>query len=657
VLCLFGLDYFSTLGYQPSIAYESAGPLAPLASLVVAGVTLLCALPIYFHVAGRSPHGQGAIGLLERLIPGWIGKLLILVLLGFAATDFIFTRTLSVADAAVHLTNNPSARWQAILDFLFNAGDRARPLLLWPLDQLWNRQMVVTLVLLILGFIFWAYFRRGFTKKVIRLSIVVVALYMTLNAVVIGAGCYYLATHRTLVEGWSNQVATGDWHLAQGFHVGNDWITIAILCILLFPKMALGLSGFEMSMLIMPMVRGDESDDPNLPRGRIKNTRKLLVTAAGVMSLYLVGASFVTALLIPGQALESGGPATNRALAYLAHGGNLSDGGSASAICPLFGEAFGTLYDISTIVILCLAGASVTIGLRDLVPPYLHRLGMQLDWANAVGAILYVFNLIKICVTLVFHADVSAQRGALATSILALLTAASAAALIDQRFERARLVLRPRSWWFLVTTGIFALATAAVIVAKPDGIQIALWSIVATLLLSMVSRALRSTEMRFSGFAFANPDSRFLWDSMKLLEFPVLVPHRPGHRPLAAKEELIRRRHRLGPEVPIVFIEIYLGDPSEFHHLPEMEVIEETGRFIIRIRRATSIAHAIVAVGLELSKAGEPPEIHFGWSDERPLAANINFVLFGEGNIPWMVHEIIRRAESRRERRPRTIVG
>src|ERR1700732_3878106 len=85
VLCLIGLDYFSTLAYQPSIAFESAGTAAPLATVVVVLVTLLGAVPVYWYVAGRSPHGQGAIGLLERSVHGWFGKLLIVILLGFAA--------------------------------------------------------------------------------------------------------------------------------------------------------------------------------------------------------------------------------------------------------------------------------------------------------------------------------------------------------------------------------------------------------------------------------------------------------------------------------------------------------------------------------------------------------------------------------------------
>src|SRR5436853_5725966 len=83
VLCLVGLDYFSSLAYLPSIAFEAADALAPLAVTAVVAVTLLLAVPVYCYVLGRSPHGQGATGLLESLVRGWFGKALILGLLGF----------------------------------------------------------------------------------------------------------------------------------------------------------------------------------------------------------------------------------------------------------------------------------------------------------------------------------------------------------------------------------------------------------------------------------------------------------------------------------------------------------------------------------------------------------------------------------------------
>src|ERR1700722_13022616 len=110
VLCLLGLDYFSTLAYQPSLTFELTGRLGPLATALVVLLTLLGALPVYCYLAARSPRGEGSLGLLERLVRGWRGKTLMLVLLGFAATDFTMLKAISLADALVHLLRNDMLR-------------------------------------------------------------------------------------------------------------------------------------------------------------------------------------------------------------------------------------------------------------------------------------------------------------------------------------------------------------------------------------------------------------------------------------------------------------------------------------------------------------------------------------------------------------------
>ena len=385
---------------------------------------------------------------------------------------------------------------------------------------------------------------------------------------------------------------------------------------------------------------------------------KFLMTAALLMSVYLLGSVLVTSILIPADALSPGGSASHRALAYLAHGGLLEGAGTAVDINPLFGEIFGTIYDLSTVLILSLAGASVAMGLRGLVPQYLSRLGMELQWAHNIGAILHLFNAINLLVIIFFRASLEAQRGAYVTSVLVLLSSAALATVLDLRLREG--VARRRILWqiplplvsvpFLVTAGV-------TMYNNPDGWIISLWFVLAIVVTSLFSRIVRSTELRFQGFEFQDETSRALWEKLKSLSFPILVPHRPGRRSLILKEEDIRRVHRLAPEIPVVFVEAELGDASDFFQCPRLAAKQEEGRIVLRVTQCVSIAHVIAAVGLELSKTEHLPEIHFGWSDEGSIAANLKFLLFGEGNIPWLVRELIRRAEPDPKRQPRIIVG
>jgi hypothetical protein len=652
-MCLTGVDYFSTLGYQPSIAFDNAGMLAPLATVVLVAVTLFGALPVYLHVAERSPHGHGSISMLEKLVAGWRGKLIVLFLLGFAATDFVITKTLSAADAAEHIVHNPL--WTQ-----YAPG---------PLKGTHAQLTLTMLLLVVLG----AIFLRGFTE-VIRIAVTLVGVYLLLNTIVVGSGIYYVAMHRELITAWWNNVLSGNWHIAgePPQLTGTNLLTIAAVCFLIFPKLALGLSGFETGVAVMPLVQGDASDTYERPAGRIRNTRKLLITAAIIMSVMLLGSAFVVSTLIDPAELSHGHPlgevskdgihvvpiaktppgkAANRALAYLAHAEGRYD------INPMFGEVFGTIYDISTVLILWFAGASAMSGLLNLVPQYLPRYGMAPEWAGAVRPLAILFTLINLLVTWLFNADVESQGGAYATGVLVLMSSASIASAIDTARRRSGSWVTRVSWPSLLVASVFVYTTTAVIIEKPEGIKIASFFIAAIVASSFISRLLRSTELRIDHFVFPNSESQMLWESLKYLEIPVLVPHRPGRRDLIEKEAEIRMVHRLEPGTPIVYLEAIPGDASEFLHTPHMEVISQEERFILRVTKCHSVAHVIAAVGLELAREGNPLEIHFGWSDEMPIAANVRFLLFGEGNVPWMVRELIRKAQPDPRLQPRIVVG
>jgi len=235
-MCLTGVDYFSTLGYQPSIAFEAAGLLAPLATVVLVLLTLFGALPVYSHVAGASPHGQGSIAMLEKLVHGWVGKFVVLVLLGFAATDFVITKTLSAADAAVHVLHNPL--WENAPGFVHALSEE-------------KQQIVLTMVLLV---VLGVTFMRGF-KEVIGLAVVIVAVYLVLNLLIIGSGLFHLATHGEEFTEWLTALSTGDWHLQHPPLEGEGVWTMIAIALLIFPKLALGLSWRTSRMAKEPISR------------------------------------------------------------------------------------------------------------------------------------------------------------------------------------------------------------------------------------------------------------------------------------------------------------------------------------------------------------------------------------------------------------------
>ncbi len=598
VMCLTGVDYFSTLGYQPSIAFLAAGFLSPLATLVLVLLTLFGALPVYNRIAGLSPNGQGSLSVLEERLPRWRGKAVVLVLLGFAATDFVITITLSAADATEHILGNPNVpAWM-------------------------HHQLGVTLVLLL---VLGAIFLKGF-REAIWLAVLLVAFYLTLNTFIVGF---------ELVELWRHPDALASWKVHLFEQQPNPLMMIA-LAVLLFPRLALGMSGFETGVAVMPLVRGDGEDAAAKLRARIQNTRKLLKTAAVIMSVLLLGSSIITATLIPPAALGIGGEANGRALAYLAHRD--------------LGGVMGSIYDISTIAILWFAGASALAGLLNLVPRYLPRYGMAPDWARATRPLVLIITLIGFIVTILFNADVNQQGGAYATGVLMLITSAAVAVTIALPVSRAR---------FLPITLIFVYTTIANIFERPEGIKIATWFIITIVVSSLISRVMRSTEIRLEGIDYDDTALRFIRDAAERKSLRIIAnrPDTGQREEYQGKLDDARRSHHLPMDDVVLFLEVRPGDASEFTN-----VLHVSGHFVgeFRVLRCTSpaIPNAIAGLLLDLrDRTGTIPHAYFGWTEGNPVVYLLKFLAFGEGDTAPVCREVLRQAEPDPERRPRIHLG
>ncbi|NUQ64472.1 MAG: amino acid transporter [Pirellulales bacterium] len=649
ILCLVGLDFFGMLAYQPSIALSVARDLAPLATALAVAFTLLLVLPIYWQLVAIAPEGRGAVGYLAGKIPGWRTKTVVLVLLGFAATQFVTTKSLAASDAAEHLIGNPAwhDRLAGITAAIARFGAAVESDWLRGFLASLDLQLMVSLVVALVGFAFWAVLRHGFTRLVLRIAAILVAAYLVLTAFVLCVCVADLAREPEPIARWADRIT----HAATLSGAGA-LRSIAGVCLWAVPSLAFVLGGFEMSMVVVPLIQARGDSPLERCNDRIRQARKLLTTAALAMSLYLLTSSFATSLLISETDRLPGAAAHNRALAWLAHA-------HLPQQYPWVSPWLGSTYDLATILVLTLAGASVMVGLKDLVPSFLLQFGMEFRWAHRVGATVLIFNAVVLVIVVWFDASVDALRGALSTSVLVLLAAAAFACRRDLAGPASleqRLVSLLRRRYFAVGLLLVAGALVLSLLVYPRSLLIAIAFVVAILAVSIVSRSVRSVELRHEGFEFADDESRFLWDTLRYLDFRVLVPHRPGRRSLELKEESVRRWHRLPPETPVVFLEAEMGDPSNFGCRPKMRVVQDQGRVVLRISGCVSVAHVVSAVALELMR-NRDMEIHFGWSDDSPMKANLNFVLFGQGNVPWMVREILRHAEPDPAKRPRIIMG
>lgn len=609
-LWLTGVDYFSSLGYAPGLAIMAAGFVAPLATLILVLVTFLAALPVYAMVAKHSSDGEGSIKMIERLTVrwgrlGWFGKTVVLALLGFAMTDFVITITLSAADATHHILQNP----------LFAQHVPHRPVLV-------TAALISGLCLV---------FLKGF-KEAVGLSVAIALPYMILNGVIIGDGLMQINAQPELLQAWMAKIQHFDIEQLRTSlmlmsedgagpvkHLtGGGTMMLIAVSLLVFPKLALGMSGFETGVSVMPHISAKDAAE------RVRNTRKLLLAAAILMCVELLGANLVSAVLIPekefyfAHAGVPAGKAAGRALAYLAHNS--------------LGATFGTIYDVITCLILWFAGASAMAGLLNILPRYLPRFGMSPAWLEFRRPLVLTISAVCLLVNYAFDADVEAQGSAYATGVLVLMASGAFAVLLaewDKPWRR---------WLFAVILAVFGYVLVVNAAERPDGLKIAGLFILAVLVASVWSRWRRASELRVNGIRFADEESEVLWTNLTDAHDVVLVPLRSNSDEARRKTEARHLQHHHNTPSRYAFLHVYLlEDPSQFDSPVTIAVRRKDDDYVIEVRDAVAVANAIAFTALRMNVR----EVVIGLLDSgTPLVNSLLYLLFGTGEVGYAVRAI-----------------
>jgi hypothetical protein len=274
---------------------------------------------------------------------------------------------------------------------------------------------------------------------------------------------------------------------------------------------------------------------------------------------------------------------------------------------------------------------------------------MAPDWARATRPLVLIFTAVCAVITVIFRADVEAQAGAYATGVLALMTSATVAVTLSAR----RSGQTRAAAWFMVVSVIFVFTTAITVMERPEGVKIAALFILAIVVTSIFSRIQRSTELRVSSVTMDERARLFIREASRG-NIRIIAHDTDIRTPAHYAQKVTEQRNCNGiPEHdPVLFLEVTVVDPSDFSGEIFIEGHEVAGYHVLRAT-ASTVPNAIAAILLHIRDiTGKIPNAYFSWAETPPITQVFRFLLFGEGDVPPVTHEVLRANEPDPSRRP-----